>query len=355
MKQDFETHFFLGANSPTGFYSLYGGFVDPAVDRLRIIKSGPGSGKSTFMRTIASAARKKGYSAELIQCSGDPDSLDGVWFPDLRTAYVDGTSPHVIEPVYAGSGDTYVDLSRFYDLDGVREAHGDIMRLTKAYKSYYARAYKLIESAEKAAEATAIDLPEEMIVSAVRRARGIILREIRSSGKHGRTWKRFLSAISCKGALCLFETVPALADRVYVLDNELGLAPVVIDLVAEAAEDAGWDTIRCLSPMAPTVTEHLIIPELSLAFVSQTAKMPYTDKAFRHLRLDTVPDRALSASLRAARKASSRLTDTLLDEAVSALGEAKRLHDRLEEVYHPYVDFEGVHALALAHIEELFG
>jgi hypothetical protein len=36
------------------------------------------------------------------------------------------------------------------------------------------------------------------------------------------------------------------------------------------------------------------------------------------------------------------------------LAEAKTLHDALEQLYHPHVDFAGVGALAEAHIRRLF-
>ena len=38
--------------------------------------------------------------------------------------------------------------------------------------------------------------------------------------------------------------------------------------------------------------------------------------------------------------------ETLRQEGVEALREAKAAHDALEAVYNPYVDFEGVRALA---------
>lgn len=354
MAKKFETHFFLGANSPTGFYSLYNNFTDPENDRLYIIKSGPGSGKSTFMRIIADAVLEHGLSVEYIHCSGDPDSLDGVLFPDLHIAYVDGTSPHVIEPTYAGSGELYVNLSQFYS-DDIREKHTDIMRLTKAYKSYYSRAYKLIGSAKSALDATLPELPEEAVNTVMRRSNGIILREIHRSGKDkAHVVKRFLSAVTCKGFVTLYNSIEALAERVYLLDNDLGFAPLIIEKIADAAEESGWDTIRCVSPMDSAVTEHLIIPELSLAFVSQTSKVPYSGPVFRHLRLDSIPDKTVSASLRSAKRASNRLYDTLIAEAIEALQNAKQLHDRLESTYNPYVNFDGVRSLAEKHIEKIF-
>lgn len=353
MTQSYETHFFLGANSPTGFYSLYDSFTDPVEDRLLIIKSGPGSGKSTFMRIIADSARKAGMSVEYIHCSGDPDSLDGIRIPEKHIAYVDGTSPHVIEPSFAGSGELYVDLNRFYRADDLRREHSGIMRLTGAYKAQYQRAYKLIGSLKAAADGLTPELPPEVSSTAFRRIRGVISRELRPGGSDGRVCRRFLSALTHAGPVCRFDTVDALADRVYALDNDLGLAPGLIGAVADAAEEKGFDTIRCLSPMAPEQTEHLIIPELRLAFVSQTENNPYPSVPYRHLRLDSIPDRKTASAQKEERKTAAKITGALRDEAVKALSMAKKFHDELEALYNPHVDFDGVRALAKEHADRI--
>ena len=87
--------YFLGANAKHGFSSLYDNFVDlEGGDFLWVIKGGPGCGKSSFMKRIGQAAEEHGEAVEYIHCSGDPDSLDGVYLPKKRTAYVDGTAPH---------------------------------------------------------------------------------------------------------------------------------------------------------------------------------------------------------------------------------------------------------------------
>ena len=86
--------YFLGGNTPTGFYSLYHQLSDPTRMRaLYIIKSGPGSGKSSLMRRVERRAKEAGLETEQVLCSGDPDSLDAVILPRLRAALVDGTSP----------------------------------------------------------------------------------------------------------------------------------------------------------------------------------------------------------------------------------------------------------------------
>lgn len=92
--------YFLGANSPSGFYSLYDQLLPPETARaIYILKGGPGCGKSTLMRAVAALARQAGEGAEYILCSGDPDSLDAVIFPNLAVALVDGTAPHGMAPL----------------------------------------------------------------------------------------------------------------------------------------------------------------------------------------------------------------------------------------------------------------
>lgn len=95
MEKGKETSYFLGANTHRGFYSLYDHYINTQDgDFLWVVKGGPGCGKSSFMRHIGKAALRAGLAVEYIYCSGDPKSLDGVYIPKLRVAYVDGTAPH---------------------------------------------------------------------------------------------------------------------------------------------------------------------------------------------------------------------------------------------------------------------
>ena len=90
-----RVQFYLGANAPSGFYSLYDQLIDPDQARdVMILKGGPGCGKSSLMRKVGAAMEEHGLPVEYIQCSGDPDSLDAVVLPTLATAIVDGTAPH---------------------------------------------------------------------------------------------------------------------------------------------------------------------------------------------------------------------------------------------------------------------
>ena len=52
----------LGANTAHGFVSYYDQILVPKAKYLGIIKGGPGTGKSTFMRKIGEKIKNEGFA-----------------------------------------------------------------------------------------------------------------------------------------------------------------------------------------------------------------------------------------------------------------------------------------------------
>lgn len=90
---------FPGGNTSKGFYSFYR-YILGQEDARRIIciKGGPGTGKSSLMKKIATHFNEKGYDIEFHHCSSDNNSLDGIVIKGLNVAMLDGTAPHVVVP-----------------------------------------------------------------------------------------------------------------------------------------------------------------------------------------------------------------------------------------------------------------
>lgn len=269
------TRYFLGGNTVCGFTSFYGGFCRGADDFLWVIKGGPGCGKSSFMKTIGKAAEDAGLDAEYVLCSGDPDSLDGVYIPKLRTGYVDGTAPHIIEAVTPGAASLYLDLGQFYDRIALRHERRAIEQLQTRYRACYRAAYDRLAALGDpscAVEATAAHQ------------------------------KRFARAVTCRGLV----TLPPPDGAVQMAGAE--------EFSALCAQPGA---VLYQNPLWPDQTEAVYLP----------------DKA-RFARLPDMP-----------------LPD--LSDVFAQLSQAKALHDELEAVYNPYVDFARIYALANTHVFRL--
>jgi len=349
--------YFLGANSPTGFYSLYDHLLPPEEARaIYILKGGPGCGKSTLMRKVAALAEENGLETEHILCSGDPDSLDGVVIPALGAALVDGTAPHVVEPKYPGAVERYVNMGDCYDKAALYPLRQEIMDCMRGYKSCYQRAYRCLGAASEIFEDQRSALVTEALSAKLaKRARGILLRELprRRAAQPGRVEQRFLGAVTHQGTLCLFETALAQCGRIYELADNCGLAhEMLIYLLAEITA-AGWDVVACPDPMAPDRLAHLLVPQLDLAFLSSTKACPYKGTAYRRIRLDAAADGETLRRDRPRLRFAKKVSAALVDEAVSSLAQAKAMHDDLEAIYNPHVDFHLADAMAQDIWEEL--
>lgn len=353
-----KVRYYLGANSPNGFYSLYDQLLEPGeTEELLILKGGPGCGKSTLMAQVAARAEAKGIPVEYIRCSGDPDSLDAIILPDRRAAIVDGTAPHVVEPRLPGAVERYVDLGACYDHAGLSQIRGELLRAMEGYKGCYARAYRCLRAAaELTADRTALLQTPEVEEKIAKRAKGILSRECRRSGREeGKVRQRFLSAISHKGMLVEFGTVERQCKRVYELADTYGLSHLLLTHILSGAVAAGWDVIACPSPLSPDRLEHLLLPQLSLAFVTTGNGSVYPRRPYRRLRMDAMADRELQQRNKARLSFSKKVSAALMDEAVSSLAQAKAMHDDLEQLYNPYVDFGRVRNTAEWAVRELLG
>ena len=337
------THFFAGANSGGGFRNLFSELYDPdeTLDFI-ILKGGPGVGKNTFLRELGKTMEDAGTAVEYLHCSGDPDSLDGVLFPEIQCGAADGTSPHVLEPRYPAGADRYLDLGRFYDLTAAKGNASEIRAHTKDYKAAYVRAYRALNAARvlELDAAAHVELDRER---AERRFQGIARRELRRKGtQRGKTVRRFLGSVTYQGYLWRFDSAETLCPRLYEISDTYGFAAPFLEALRREASARRWDTVCGMCPENPEAIEHLLIPGLGVGFITTRPGMEYGGRPFRRVRLDALT----TVSDRGAARLKGRMAETLREEAVAALRDAKACHDKLEAVYNPYVDFEGVRSMA---------
>ena len=346
-----EHSFFLGANTDSGFRSLYSGFCRGEGDYLCIVKGGPGTGKSGFMRALGRACASHGYDVEYVRCSGDPGSLDGVYIPALRLGYVDGTAPHVAEPVVFGVDSDYVNLGQFCSTplspaDAARAA-----QLSAEYKEKYTRAYALLAAGAQIERALEPPPPDEKTAERARQTlRALVARLAPENGETGALSQRFGGALSCEGPL-RDESALELCKLIYCCEDGCGLASVALAAARDDALARGQHVVEYLSPLDGVSTEAVLLPGLSAAFVRAAPALGNVKRiALDRLcgSMDEIKERR--RALRAARRERTRCVEA----ACGVLGEAKALHDALEAVYRPYMDFPSLDAFTAKEIARIF-
>ena len=341
MPMDLPGRYFLGANTSEGFFSLYEDFAECGGTFTWYIKGGPGNGKSTFMRKVARAAEEAGHHVEYIFCSGDPDSLDGIRIRELRTAYVDATSPHIQEPRLPGVSGKYIDLSRYYKKD----AHWDlerIGRLFRAYRSEYSRAYALFRASVLSASADAMETPDlnpnELFGAALSTLEGQIV-----SGNSFEERRIFLSAYTCRGFVSLWDSVDGI-EKVYLLDGPRDTKEEFFHRLSQLCRDRECGMILCPDPLTPDRTEGILIPERGICVLSEPRQIP----GKRGRRISLVGKRGTKP-----RRSRSAGDLALLKKGMEHLALAKQFHDELEAAYHPCVDFPALSRFTQSHIKTL--
>ncbi len=253
-----------------------------------------------------------------------------------------------MEPSLPGVVESYVNLGDCYDHAGLLPVRREITAATQGYKSHYKRAYRCLTAAAQLAEDNrALLLSPALEARMTKRAKGILSREVKKTGRQpGTAVQRFLGAISCEGELCLWDTVDALCRKVYELRDSYGLGAGMLTTLASGCMAAGYDVILCPSPLFPDRAEHLLVPELSLAFVTSTPSLPYNSRPFRRIRIDAMADGDALRTYKSRLKFSRKVQSALLEEGMESLAQAKAEHDKLEALYNPHVDFDAVYAQA---------
>ena len=344
MNESISYRFFLGANSSQGFVSFFPNATsDPAIAHNYVFKGGPGCGKSTAMRRVVDEAAQRGLRREIIYCSSDPGSLDGALFPTIGAAVYDGTAPHTIELAFPGAEGSYVTPPPFQDAKalqgktaGLRQANGQLGR-------HYQQVFRLTAAAGKVRENIRARLePIGDLARLTKRAQGIIGRELPHAVGPGREKKRFLSGITPEGLLCFYDSVEALAKKVYDLQDPYGFASALLEPICKAALERGHEVYACYSPLHPDRLEHLILPGLELAFVTSNSYHTYPGGIYRRINIAGILDRAALREVRGEVRLLQKIERSLLEDAVEELHNTKGIHDRLESYYRPHLDFDAM-------------
>lgn len=329
--------YFAGANTASGFDGVYGRIADERrMERVYVIKGGPGTGKSTLIRKAAEAAEKEGFPAVRYFCGSDPESLDGAVLGG-RIVLLDGTAPHVHEMTYPGAASSLIDLSKFWDTGVLEGARDEIIARCSAKSACWDAAYRWMRAA------AAVD--EERLCCAEQcfdreKAAAYVGRFLKRLGKpesaeNGRTDVRRTRAVTMRGRFYL----PAFehsAQTVYAVSDACGCAVPFMELFAGRLTSAGYDTVVSRLPVTGQI-DGILLPSHKIAVV--TAQ---TEKDVRTIRMTRFVHKDIPDGVRGEMRLAAKVEESCTEAAQECLSRAAAEHFGLEEIYRRAMNFSAL-------------
>ena len=333
---------FPGGNTSRGFYSFYRYILgQDEARRIICIKGGPGTGKSSLMKKVGKYFNEKGYDIEYHHCSSDNNSLDGVVIKGLNVAILDGTSPHVVDPINPGAVDEILNMGDCWDEEGFKKYRHKIIDTNRKVGKTFKRAYRFFGAAKlvyddwynynnEALNMNKLNLLKESLKKALLTT---------SPSNIGFDRHLFATAFTPNGIVTYVENLSAGYTNIYVLKGGPGTGKTnVLEYLSDEALRRGHYVEIFHTPLIPEKIEHILIPDLNVAIL--------TSNEINNLNLKgTVIDMkdCLNLSVLAKNKSEmdydATVFYTLLNKGLATIKEAKGLHDELETSFIPNMNF----------------
>lgn len=342
MQGKFE-HFFPGANTSTGFYSLFH-YILPQefAKRIICIKGGPGTGKSYLMKKVGQYFNEKGYNIEYHHCSSDSDSLDAIVIKKLKIALLDGTAPHIVDPKYPGAIDEILNMGDCWKETGFAAYKNDIIRISKEISKTFSRVYRYFASAKNMHDdwsfynSKAIDLSSLNILK--EQLKDQILQDLEVSSV-GYDRHLFATSFTPKGIITYVDSLLEGYKRIYVLEGGPGTQKTdILNYLYKETLKRGLDVNVFHDPFIPERLEHILIPSLNIAVLTSNE---INQKKFvgNQIKMEDYLDTNLIEKYSKEIQQSKDNFYFLLNQGLQILASEKPLHDKLEECYTPNMNF----------------
>ncbi len=339
--------FYGGGNTARGYTSLLPSSLK-GLERLCVVRGGPGLGKRCELRSISDKLSVAGHEVWRIACASDPDALDALIVPGLSLGIVDGTTPNAIVPEIVGATVVEFDLGEACDKSALSARESEMASLDQEIADRFAEAYAGFAEALRVHDdwekiyignmdfQKADELTQECIDRLIGDRKG---------ESAGREAHRFLGAATPLGAV---DYVPGLTEGLkrYLLKGRPGSGKsTMLKKLAAAAAERGFDSEIYHCGFDPNSLDMVVVRELGFAIFDSTAPHEYfpdrpSDEIVDMYERCIVPgtDEAHADELAPIRQQYA----ANMKRSIGLLAEARALRDQLERLYAETVDSSAV-------------
>ncbi|HHX77594.1 MAG TPA: hypothetical protein GX697_04530 [Firmicutes bacterium] len=349
-KSKYIRNFFAGGNTAYGFYSLYEHILGNDGERMIILKGGPGTGKSTLLKKIGNSFLQKGFRVEFFYCSSDSDSLDGVAIPALNAAVVDGTAPHVIEPVIPGAYDEIINLGEYWDESKLIPYRSEIKYLSETIKGLFRDVYHCLAEAKLIMDHLKTNNAAIIALAKVNAVTDNLLEKLFAKEKHqgkiSRERHLFGSAITPAGVVNHYPSIVKDCREIYLLTGNPGTGKsTLLERIYLISRQKGFDIEVYRCGLDPQKIDALVLCQKKTAIIRVNEHHSLSHASFPCLMKERVLSTSHFIDAEAYRESASFRRDyqeiftALLAKAVANLKKAKQTHLKRESFYANAMDY----------------
>lgn len=344
-------HYFVCGNTAKGFQNFFPSNLKQ-INKVYILKGGPGTGKSSLMKKVGDFITSKGIPVEYIHCSCDPSSLDGLIIRNLSIAIVDGTAPHVVEPTAPGAIEEYVNLGIAWDVDQLAQHKKEILFLQSEIGSCYPKAYDCFAKALRIHDEWEKIYIDHMDFAKANRFTEQVIHTLLHDihlDKQSTVMHRFFGSSTPQGAVdYVEELITPIQNRYFIKGRPGSGKSTMLKKILAMAQTKGIDTEVYHCGFDPDSLDMLIMPELDLCIFDSTAPHEYDPDRKSDIILDMYEDLIepnTDEHFKDELSDISKRYKAQISEGTSHLAYAKFLHDDLEKYYIAATDFKKINAL----------
>ena len=348
-----EDSYFAASNSAHGFQSYYSACFDNArIGRLYAVKGGPGTGKSRFLREVAKSGEACGWHTELIYCSSDPDSLDGVILTkpgEEGIALLDATAPHVYEPNRPGYREEIINLGSFWNGELLRAKGAEIAERNRRKQESYRMAYRYLAGYGQMT-ATRDELVDPYLrKKAIREFAEKWMRQIPE--ENGFEEQVALArAVGMRGMITL-DTYYAKAKTAYDVEDCRGSAAVFLGAIYEIAKRKKLSVRVSRDPLLPEKIDGLFLKNSGVAFLAFEGG---EKENRRRISMRRFVETGSMHTCREEINFAERMRRAMLQGALDCFSRVCEAHFSVEEIYVRAMDFGAKESFTRSFCSTLF-
>lgn len=331
--------FFLGGNSPSGFRSRFINQIKKSGYYTYILKGGPGTGKSTFMKKAVLSAGEE--NCELYYCSSDIKSLDAVVIQNKKIIIVDGTAPHTFDPEIPGVSSEIINLGAFWNGNFLKN-HSDAIKYCSSENSYcHRQASRYIKAASGLCSEIYHNGFNALKTDKLNAFSSRLFSKILKSKQNSTASPEFrqISAFTSFGYIT--RDIPDDYTIYLLKDNLFTASDILLKNITENAYEKGIKVIVSENlSFDEQIFEHVIIPEHKIAFISSgfINKIKFENCAI--INLDRFYEKEKIANKKTHISFNKRVISDILDSACNSIDTALQIHNELERFYIKSLDTE---------------